>query len=309
LLPFGASCQRFTGHPYAILVFGQSFYRDQSLELNSWGNVILTDRFIRRLIPSTAKLSYNPMFRAVGDAISEIPSLLYSEFRGLPPNHLRVRIGVGNKILFNHGYHLQAGAGFWLSWLSSGYVKADSDILEIGCGCGRIAHHLRGDWFVGSYVGIDIDQELLDWCASNFPAPKFSFLPSPHVSATYASRPLDGGELITFPEAWEKDFIYSTSLYTHLLEKELENYTRESFRVLRPNGVMYMTFFCLNSVELGNRWTFSHKIGEAFVENIKYPEAAVAYTRDFMERLCHSVGFRQVLIIEGPGQSALICRK
>jgi SAM-dependent methyltransferase len=272
-------------------------------------SVILSDRLIRTVIPSSAKLSYNALFRVIGNAISGIPSLLYREFRGLPPNHLRVRVGVANKLLFNQAYHLQVGAGFWLSWLSSGYVKADSDILEIGCGCGRVAHQLRGDWFVGSYVGIDIDREALDWCALHFPSPKFAFLPSPHVSATYASRPSPEGAPITFPADWEQDFIFSTSLYTHLLEDELDNYTREAFRVLRPNGTMYMTFFCLDSVELGNRWTFSHKIGEAFVENIKYPEAAVAYRRAYMERLCYSVGFNYVSIIEGPGQSSLICRK
>jgi SAM-dependent methyltransferase len=245
----------------------------------------------------------------LGNAISELSSLFYPEFRGLPPNHLRVRVGVANKLLFNQNYHLQVGAGFWLSWLSSGFVRADSDILEIGCGCGRIAHHLRGDWFAGSYVGIDIDQEALRWNASHFPSPKFAFLPSPHASATYATHAADEGAAIAFPEDWKKDFIYSTSLYTHLLTDELANYTRESFRVLRPNGTMYMTFFCLDSVELGNRWTFSHKIGEAFVENIKYPEAAVAYRREYIEKLCYSIGFSRVSVVEERGQSSLICRK
>jgi len=220
-----------------------------------------------------------------------------------------VRVGVVNSVLFNQVYHLQAGKDFWLSWLSSGYAKADSNILELGCGCGRVAHHLRGDWFTGRYTGVDIDREALEWNASHFPSPKFSFLPSPHVSATYSSDSSDKGEPITFPDDWEMDFIYSTSLYTHLLEDEVVNYTRESYRVLRPNGTMYMTFFCLDSVELGDRWTFKHKIGEAFVENIKYPEAAVAYTREFLERLCYSVGFSSVSIIEGRGQSSLICRK
>jgi SAM-dependent methyltransferase len=271
--------------------------------------VISIDRLIRAFIPSSAKLSYNPAFRVLGDAISGIPSILYPEFRGLPPNHLRVRVGVGNNLLFNQAYHLQTGAGFWLSWLSARYVGANSDILEIGCGCGRIAHHLRGDWFVGSYVGIDIDPEALQWCTSHFPSPKFTFLPSPHVSATYTSQSVDKGAPIAFPEDWEKDFIYSTSLYTHLLEDELANYTRESFRVLRKDGTMYMTFFCLDSVELGKRWTFNHKIGDAFVENIRYPEAAVAYTRDYMEKLCYSVGFKHLSIIEDRGQSSLICRK
>lgn len=271
--------------------------------------MIPMDRLIRTFIPSTANLSYNAVFRVLGDAISAVPSLFYSEFRELPPNHLRVRVGVGNELLFNQAYHLQAAEDYWLGWMSSGYAKADSSILEIGCGCGRVAHHLRGNWFKGSYVGIDIDPEALKWCVSHFPPPKFTFLPSSHVSATYSSAPVEKGTPVTFPEDWEKDFIYSTSLYTHLLENELINYTRESFRVLRPNGTMYMTFFCLDSVELGNRWTFKHKMGEAFVENIKYPEAAVAYSREYMERLCYSAGFSDVSIIENDGQSSLICRK
>jgi SAM-dependent methyltransferase len=271
--------------------------------------VISIDRLMRAFIPTTTKLSYIPVFRVLGNVLSEIPSLFYPEFRGLPPNHLRVRVGVGNKLLFNQAYHLQVGAGFWLSWLSSRYVKADSDILEIGCGCGRIAHHLRGDWFTGSYVGIDIDQESLQWSAAHFPPERFKFLPSPHVSTTYKAHPADGGAPIAFPQDWAKDFIYSTSLYTHLLEEEVVNYTRESFRALRPNGTMYMTFFCLDSVDLGKRWTFNHRIGEAFIQDIKYPEAAVAYTREFMERLCYSVGFSDVSVIEDHSQSSLICRK
>ena len=67
-----------------------------------------------------------------------------------------------------------------------------------------------------------------------------------------------------------------------------------------------MTFFCLDTVDLGKRWTFNHRIGEAFVEDIKYPEAAVAYTREFMEKLCCSVGFSDVSIIESHGRSSLI---
>lgn len=267
------------------------------------------NRLIRAVIPSAAKLSYNPAFRLFGDFLSDIPSLVYPEFRSLPPNHLRVRVGVDNKMLFNQVYHLQVVINLWLQWLSSGYVTGTSDIVEIGCGCGRLAHYLRGDWFKGSYVGIDIDQEALDWSAAHFPIDKFTFMRSPHTSSTYSASAVEQGALFSFPEQWQKDFVCSASLYTHLLEPELVNYTRESFRILRPDGTMCMTFFCLDSVERGNRWTFEHRIGEAYVENPKYPEAAVAYTREFIENLCQSVGFQYVSILESQGQSSLICRK
>ncbi len=101
------------------------------------------NRAIRKLVPSAAHLTYNPLFQLVGDSISRIANLFFPELRELPPNHLRVRIGVGNQIFFNQLSFLQIGAAFWCRWLSSGYVIAPSEIVEIGCGCGRIAHHLR----------------------------------------------------------------------------------------------------------------------------------------------------------------------
>jgi len=268
------------------------------------------DRLIRKVIPSAAHLSYNPAFRVLGNIASAVPLLIYPEYRELPPNHLRVRVGVGNRVIFNQAYHLQLGTDFWLPWLSSRYLNGASDIVEIGCGCGRIAHHLRGEWFTGSYIGIDIDQEMLDWDSKHFPPDKFTFMKSPHTSATYSATKTDQPSgIFAFPDNWKKDFVFSTSLYTHLLEPELRNYTSESYKVLRDGGTMYMSVFCLDSVELGNRWTFKNRIGEAYVENVRYPEAAVAYTREFLEKLCCEIGFREVTIFQRRGQSALMCRK
>ena len=72
---------------------------------------------------------------------------------------------------------------------------------------------------------------------------------------------------------------------------------------------MYMTFFCLDSVGLGDRWSFKHKIGNAYVEDLKYPEAAVAYSREFMENLGKSTGFSDVSVNTNQAQSTFVCRK
>jgi SAM-dependent methyltransferase len=182
--------------------------------------------------------------------------------------------------------------------------------VEIGCGCGRIAHHLRGDWFTGSYVGIDIDQEMLDWDSAHFPRDKFTFMKSPHKSVTYSATKTDQQSgVFAFPDSWKKDFVFSTSLYTHLLEPELRNYTSESYKILRDGGTMYMTVFCIDSMDLGNRWTFKNRMGEAYVESTKYPEAAVGYTREYLENLCRATGFKEITISRERSQSALICRK
>ena len=59
------------------------------------------DRVLRKLFPSTSKLTFNPLFRAAVNAFDAVPRLMFPEFRSLPPNHLRIRIGVGNRILNN----------------------------------------------------------------------------------------------------------------------------------------------------------------------------------------------------------------
>jgi len=42
------------------------------------------------------------------------------------------------------------------------------------------------------------------------------------------------------------DFVFSTSLFTHLLENDLINYCREGYRVLKQGGSMAMYCFCIN---------------------------------------------------------------
>ncbi len=109
------------------------------------------------------------------------------------------------------------------------------------------------------------------------------------------------------------DFVYSTSLFTHLLEKQLINYTEESFRVLKPGRAMYMSVFSLDHPPptYGSRHTFSHSVGNAHVESLRQPEAAVAYNEDFLVKTCKKVGFTQASVIQSPGdgQIFLLCYK
>ena len=141
------------------------------------------DRIYRKFVPSVAKPSYHPVVRVGGDAIARMLALPFPELRDLPPNHLRLRVGAGNQILNGHVDFLDTSSRCWLAFLSRRYCTSISDVVELGCGCGRVARALKepswDPWFEGTYVGVDIDSEMIEYCRNNFPAPRFKFILSP----------------------------------------------------------------------------------------------------------------------------------
>jgi ubiquinone/menaquinone biosynthesis C-methylase UbiE len=166
---------------------------------------------------------------------------------------------------------------------------------------------------VGKYIGIDVDEEMLNWCRKNFDSERFSFHRCNHESKAYKGMDHSNGQYeLPLPDA-SADFVFSTSLYTHLLEKEVVNYTRESSRVLKPGA--YMAMFCFTMDQppptYGGRHTFSHKIGNAHVESLEVPEAAVAYDESYLCGMAREAGFRTAEVATWPQgwQHLLLCQK
>ncbi|MGM0440296.1 MAG: class I SAM-dependent methyltransferase [Chlamydiota bacterium] len=95
------------------------------------------------------------------------------------------------------------------------------------------------------------------------------------------------------------DYAFGNSLFSHLLEEDFIHYLNESYRVLKEGGVLEISLFCLDNMKkyLGKRWTFKHRIGNAYVENIKYPEAAVGYKKEFLEKICKDAGFKTIELL------------
>jgi SAM-dependent methyltransferase len=278
------------------------------------------DRALRKVVPSTARLTFNPVFRSAVNAVDVIPRLAFPEYRALPPNHLRIRVGVGNRIFNNQSHFLVHARDFWMFVLSEGIASMHSDILDIGVGCGRWAHWLRdynflGRRFAGRYVGVDIDEEAVGWCRRNYDAERFRFYVSSDRSTSY--NHFAGAQSKYRVPLAEKSFdlVFSSSLVTHLLEPELENYLRESHRLLRTGGAAMHSHFNIEHppATYGTRHTFQHRRGNALIESEVQPEAAVAYHTDFLFDLCRRSGFASNEIVHVPHgeqhQSILLCRK
>ncbi len=95
-----------------------------------------------------------------------------------------------------------------------------------------------------------------------------------------------------FPYANESfDFVFLTSVFTHLQPLEMEHYLLEIARVLRKNGRCFITFFLLNEESLQlveakkSSRDFKFDLGEYCIENENVPEAAVAYDETFIKEL------------------------
>jgi SAM-dependent methyltransferase len=262
-------------------------------------------------------MTYNPFFKLTVNLFDVLPNLVCHEFRHLPPNHLRIRVGVGNDLIANqHRYHNTYQ--FWLFAFAKHWCDFESIIVDIGVGCGRYAHHLRdfyfrGQRFNGKYIGIDIDEEALSWCREHFDEEMFSFYHSTDRSTSY-NRDVGSDHAYILPvDNDEADFVFSTSLFTHLLEKEMNNYLAESFRALKPGGIMAHSVFCTDypPPTYGDRHTFRHRLGHAHIESPRQPEAAVAYAKDYLFERAARVGFREVDMLHGEGswQPLLVGRK
>jgi SAM-dependent methyltransferase len=276
------------------------------------------DHAIRRIIPTTAALTYNPVCKILFDSFDLLPKLMYREIRKIPPNHLRIRIGVGNRIFSNHISYIAGAKNFWIYAFQSGLCRLDSTIVDIGCGCGRYTHHLRDhkfkdQTFTGKYIGIDIDDEMLEWCRRNFDVERFEFHKSTHGSTSYQAGGIENSFYTLPASICSVDFVFSTSLLTHLLENELRNYFVEAYRVLKVGSSMAMFCFSMDHLPptYGDRHTFKHRVGNAYVESLTSPEAAVAYEESFLFEAAHRAGFRTADIVTAPGDSQpmLLCRK
>jgi SAM-dependent methyltransferase len=278
------------------------------------------DRAIRKVFPSTSRLTFNPLFKAVVNAFDVLPRMLYSELRGLPPNHLRIRIGVGNRILNNQFHFLAHARDFWMFAFSEGLANTNATIVDIGSGCGRWAHWLRdynfrGRTFTGKYIGVDIDAEAIAWCEKHYDPAHFRFHRSTDASVSYNQQ----GQTKTHYRVPEPDgtvdLVFSNSLLTHVLDAELENYVRESYRLLKDGGAMFHSHFNLDHppATYGGRHTFRHAMGNARVESLEQPEAAVAYRTDYLFRVAREAGFKTceiVYIADGSQhQPMLLCKK
>jgi len=172
-----------------------------------------------------------------------------------------------------------------------GKLKRGDVVLEVGCGTGRVASGLilHHDEQL-EYHGMDIVPNAIRWCRRNitakYPAVRF------HLSDIYNKRYNAGGKLnpaeYKFPfEDDTFDFVFLTSVFTHLLPGAVENYVCEIGRVLKPGGRFYISFFLFNEAAETPHLGEWQEPGDSIyrIKNPRVPEQAAAYSAQYVFKL------------------------
>lgn len=179
------------------------------------------------------------------------------------------------------------GAEFLKHFTDLGGLKPNHKVLDIGCGTGRIALSLTGYLSrEGEYRGFDIIRAGITWCRENITPryPEFHFEAVDIYNKTYNPRGKCSAADFKFPYHDDYfDFVYTTSVFTHMLPADMENYLAESARVMKRGGRCMHTFFLINDEALplmaqsAAIFNFIYKReGYLTVSKIE-PEKAVAY--------------------------------
>jgi SAM-dependent methyltransferase len=171
-------------------------------------------------------------------------------------------------------------------------LRPGESILDVGCGCGLLALYLK-DYLAetGSYAGVDLHSPSINWCSNHIASrrPNFQFRHIDVNSLAYNARGKLSADDFTFPyEPASFDVILFKSVFTHLRPAEVENYLKETSRLLKADGRCLATFFLLNqeqellAVEGRNALKFSFGDEQWRYVYEHSPESACAYSESFI---------------------------
>lgn len=142
----------------------------------------------------------------------------------------------------------EVGASLARNVLLRGMAETSSVMLDIGCGCGRLARNLL-DSDIGRYEGFDRHSGMIKWCQENITTvdDRFNFQ---HVNVASPYDDWDGikgtvsATELTFPYS-DNEFTSCllSSVFTHMHLDECERYLHEIHRVLKHDGLVFLSIF------------------------------------------------------------------
>jgi ubiquinone/menaquinone biosynthesis C-methylase UbiE len=155
-------------------------------------------------------------------------------------------------------------------------IRASDQILEIGCGVGRV-----GEWLAprcSKWVGCDVSANMLRHAARRL-----------EDHANLELLEVSGNDLDPIPDS-SFDLVYCTVVFMHLEEWDRYRYVQEAFRVLRPGGRIYVDNLNLDSTK---GWSVFESL-LAIPPGDRPAHISKASTRIELETYLRRAGFRQI---------------
>ena len=194
-------------------------------------------------------------------------------------------------------------------------------VLEIGCGIGRIAIPLTRFLLQGSYEGFDIVRDGIEWCQNvitpKYPNFQFNWVDLYNNTYNPTSKCLAADYQFTYQDG-EFNFIFLTSVFTHMLPLDLQHYLGEIHRTLKSGGICFFTTFLINPDVRQHRAVSKrhfHDAGDYWTLNPDRHEDGIAYDQALLESWIRANGFAIRLVrhshwwATGTGQDIVVASK
>jgi SAM-dependent methyltransferase len=203
-------------------------------------------------------------------------------------------------IFVGDGDYKSVGLEFRDLFTKYGGLKAEHRVLDVGCGIGRMAVPLTGYLSANAeYQGFDIVKRGIEWCQENITPryPNFQFSHFDIHNDDYNPHGAYQASSYKFPyESDSFDFVFLTSVFTHMLPPDMENYLSEIVRVVKRDGTCFITFFLMNEESRDlirkncSTQDFIYEIGGCFTTTPENPEAAIAFPELHIRQLFGRLG-------------------
>lgn len=238
---------------------------------------------LKKHLPAPVSNVLQKVYNFVGDNYE----LISGQRDALTPPRRLIFVGPGD--------FKRIGQGFLQHFITIGNLRPDEHVLDVGCGIGRMALPLTTYLSKnGRYEGFDIVPKGIDWCRKKI-TPRynnFHFQVADIKNARYNPGGKFDGSSYRFPyEDNSFDFVFLTSVFTHLPPPDVENYLAEIARVMRSGARCLITFFLLNTeadqlIDAGKGdFTFMHRYENHAINSTKSPANAVAYKEQYIRDL------------------------
>jgi ubiquinone/menaquinone biosynthesis C-methylase UbiE len=212
----------------------------------------------------------------------------------VPPAHA-VFIGNGDfeavgKMLLGH-------------FVGEGGLKPSDKVLDVGCGMGRAALPMVDFLDArtgGSYDGFDIVWKGIEWCQKKYRQySHFKFVHADVYNLHYNPGGRNKSNEYQFPYPDNTfDFVLLTSVFTHMLPADVENYLSEIARVMKPGATCFITYFVINDesrklIEQGKmqqNFDFKYNYGNYSLVYDNDPEHAIGFKLDYLQKIYTASG-------------------